>query len=166
MNCRTATRNRSPQTDGGFTLLEVLIAILIGMIGLMGTVAIQQTVLNSTQSANDAQIAMRLAQQTAEELQVRVTIPGAAGPPNDLLAPIADGVPHAFIDGSGGASTFLNVQGVPSATQTPQNRFQRSITVTNLGANLPYLIVVVVRYSLQTGQPRQIQLDIERRKNW
>ncbi len=165
MNDRTEARDRIPQNDGGFTLLEVLIAIIIGMIGLMGTVAIQQTVLNSTQSANDAQIAMRLAQQTAEELQVRVTTPGTAGP-NDLLAPIADGVPHAFIDGSGGASTFLNVQGIPSATQTPQNRFERSITVTNLGANLPYFIVVVVRYSLQTGQPRQIRLDIERRKNW
>jgi len=155
-----------PQRDSGFTLLEVLIALLIGMIGLMGTVAIQQTVLNSTQSANDAQIAMRLAQQTAEEMQVRVTTPSAFSAPIDFLAPIADGVPRAFLDGSGGTSTFLNVQGIPSATQTPQNRFQRSITVTNAGANRPYLIVIVVRYSLQTGQPRQIQLDLERRKNW
>jgi len=159
-------QRRVRKRDSGFTLLEVLIAVLIGMIGLMGTVAIQQTVLNATQSANDSQIAMRLAQQTAEELQVRVTIPSAVATPTDLLQPIADGLPHAFIDGSGGASTFLDVRGTPNATQTAQNRFERSITVTNPGANLPYQIVVVVRYALQTGQPRQIRLDLERRKNW
>jgi len=63
-------------------------ALLIGMIGLLGTVAVQQTVLRATASANDAQIANRLATQRMEQFSVAFTYPG---PPVvvDELAPRA-----------------------------------------------------------------------------
>ena len=53
------TRDR----QSGFTMLEVLVAMLIAMIGLIGTFAVQQAVLRATGNTNDAGVAMRLASQ-------------------------------------------------------------------------------------------------------
>ena len=71
---------------GGFTLLEVLMALLVGMVGLIGTVAVQQAVMNATSNANDAQIAMRLAATTLEQFNTRRT---QAHPHVDMLGVIA-----------------------------------------------------------------------------
>ena len=62
----------------GFTLLEVMVALVIGMIGLVGTVAVQQALLRATQNSNDAMIAMRLASQRMEQFNVATT---HGGPP-------------------------------------------------------------------------------------
>ena len=57
----------------GFTLLEVMMAVLIGTIGLMGTVAVQQSIMNASKTANEASIAYRLASQRVEEISSRPT---------------------------------------------------------------------------------------------
>ena len=132
-----------------------MIAILLAMIGLMGTLAIQQTVLSATQNANDGQIAMRLASQTMEEFSARVT---RRGPPVvDLLAPIATG------DWSG--VEFLDVNGV-AGLQSPLNRWARQWRVTNTGGGAPYNISVTMTYNLDSGMPKIVRLDVERRKEW
>jgi prepilin-type N-terminal cleavage/methylation domain-containing protein len=59
--------------ESGFTLLEVMIAMLIGTIGLLGTIAVQQAIISSSKNANDAAVAMRLASQKIEELSSRTT---------------------------------------------------------------------------------------------
>jgi hypothetical protein len=38
--------------------------------------------------------------------------------------------------------------------------------VTDLGVGLPYAISVEVAYSLDSGLPKTVLLDIERRKTW
>jgi len=38
--------------------------------------------------------------------------------------------------------------------------------VTNLGADQPYNISVIVTYALNTGATKSVRLDIERRKDW
>ncbi len=181
--------------DRGFTLIEVMIALLIGMIGLLGTVAIQQTMLRATANANEASVAMRLAMQKLEELNALTTTPGppvvdelalierdavcgnanvaaAAGGPECMVTcgPPANEWCVDFVDADGGTT---------SATETPTFRFRREWQVVNLNnpavvPALPYNITVKVIYGLDipdpdgTGPagPRTIQLDSERQKQW
>lgn len=145
-------RERSRQA--GFTLLEVLMALLVGMVGLIGTVAVQQAVMNATANANDAQIAMRLASKTLEEFNTRRT---QAHPHIDMLAPIASGLWSEPI--------YLDAQ-AKAGTQSPKNRWTVTTRVTNTGVGLPYNISVQVTYARDTGKPKVVQLDIERRKSW
>jgi len=138
----------------GFTLLEVMIAILVAMIGLIGTVAVQQAALNGTAHANDAQVAMRLAIKTVEDFTTRRT---QTTPFIDMLDPLANG--------NWSAPIYLDAQARAGA-QSPSNRWQVVTRVTDLGIGQPYNISVVVSYALNTGATKTVRLDIERRKNW
>jgi prepilin-type N-terminal cleavage/methylation domain-containing protein len=146
----------------GFTLLEVMIAMVIGTIALMGTLAIQQAILNASKNANDSAIALRFASQRLEELSSRPTdtqhTDGAYG-----LDPISGGTWSAI--------EYLDTQGsVLRETLTDQNRYtyrwQRQWKVTNTGPSLPYVISVVVTYVNDSGDPKSTRLDMERRKTW
>ncbi len=143
-----------PDAGAGFTLVEVLITLVIAMIGLMGTLAIQQTVLFATQNANDAAVALRLAGQAIEELKVRTTNSSTA----DQMAPIATGVWTT--------AEYVDALGHVSPTQTPEFRYTRLQRVTNLGTGLPYNVSVQVGYNLDTSAPKTVQIDMERRKTW
>jgi len=151
-------RNRA----AGFTLLEAMIAMVIGTIALMGTLAIQQAIINASKNANDSAIALRFASQRVEELSGRPTdtqnMDNAYG-----LGPIAGGTWSAI--------EYLDAQGtVLRTTLTDQNRYlyrwQRQWKVTNTGPSLPYVISVVVTYFNDSGDPKSTRLDIERRKTW
>jgi type II secretory pathway pseudopilin PulG len=150
--------------DAAFTLLEVLIALLIGMIGLMGTMAVQQTVLRSTAIANDTAIAMRLCSQRLEEFGIAVT---AAGPPLvDELAAMAatTGAVSAwstpeYLDSTGGCATG-------KTAYTATCRWARTFQVTNRGVGSPYNLSVMVTYNLDGVTPRIVRLDLERRKTF
>jgi prepilin-type N-terminal cleavage/methylation domain-containing protein len=156
-------KRRRKSEQGGFTLLEVLMALLIGMIGLLGTVAVQQTVLRATASANDAQIATRLATQRMEQFSVAFTYPG---PPVviDELAPRAAATgalnqwsTPEYLDASGACAGG-------TASWTALCRWKREWKVTNLGAGLPYDISVRVTYNIDGATPKVVRLDMERRK--
>ncbi len=153
-----AARRRPARAPGaaGFTMLEVLMALLVAMVGLMGTLAVQQTVLSSTANTNDAQVALRLATRALEELNARRT---TIGPPMiDMLAPIATGLWSAPV--------HLDAEGQTSAVQTAAARWTLQTQVTNLGINQPYNVSVMVTYALDTGRPKTVRLDAERRKTW
>ena len=136
-------------------MLEVMIAILIAMIGLIGTVAVQQASLRGTANANDAQIAMRLAVKTLEDLNARKT---QLSPFIDMLAPVADD--------NWDTPLYLDAQGRSQANQSPTNRWQVTTRVSNLGVGQPYNISVQVSYALDSGSPKTVRLDVERRKSW
>jgi Tfp pilus assembly protein PilV len=145
-------RRRAPAA--GFTLLEVLMALLVGMVGLLGTVAVQQAVMNATANANDAQVAMRLASKTLEEFNTRRT---QAHPFTDMLAPLATGVWSDPI--------YLDAQ-ARAGSRSAKNRWVVMSRVTDTGVGQPYNISVQVTYALDTGKPKTVQLDVERRKSW
>jgi Tfp pilus assembly protein PilV len=141
--------------QGGFTLLEVLMAVLVAMVGLIGTVAVQQATLSATANANDAQVAMRLAMTSVEQFSTRHT---QASPFVDMLAPVAS---PAWT-----TPVYLDTQAHASATQTPPNRWRLRTRVANTGVGLPYNISVEISYGLNTGAPKTVRLDLERRKTW
>ena len=140
-------------------------ALLIGMIGLLGTVAVQQTVLRATASASDAQIAMRLATQRMEQFSVSFTYPG---PPVvvDELAPraaitgaLSKWSTPEYLDASGACPTG-------TGTWTAACRWMREWKVTNLGVGSPYDISVRVTYNVDGATPKVVRLDMERRKTF
>ncbi len=164
-------------TDAGFTLVEVMIAMLIGTIGLLGTIAVQQAIISASKNANDAAVAMRLASQKLDELSSRSTDTQAA----DVaigLKPLADWA-NWWPKDAGGASTreYVNAEGVclcdaggipkvPLATDLAAYRWRRQWKVADLGATLPYVISVIVSYNNDVGDTKTTRLDLERRKAW
>ncbi len=147
-------RRKSRRRDAsGFTLLEVMIALLLATIGLLGTVAVQQTMFNATANANDAAIATRLATQAMEEFSARTV--------HVDLDQLATAVTADWTN-----TTYLNAAGVANATQTPDFRFKRETLVTNQGVTSPYAVSVRVTYNLDTGAVKTIRIDQQRRKTW
>lgn len=143
------------KADAGFTLIEVLVGLLVAMIGLIGTVAFQHTVLRATAVANDAQVATQLATRTMEELNTRRT---QANPFVDALGPIASGTWTIPV--------FLDSRGRVNASRTETARWQMRSRVTDLGIAQPYNITVEVSYALDTDVPKIARIDVERRKTW
>jgi prepilin-type N-terminal cleavage/methylation domain-containing protein len=162
--------------DAGFTLLEVMISMLIGTIGLMGTIAVQQSIISASKNANDAAIAMRLASQKLEELSALNTdTPGADAVIG--LAPIATNTWRP-IDAAGTAiPEYVDAEGsylrspdgwaiTPAAGQLGRYRWYRQWRIVNTGVGLPYVISVIVTYNNDVGAPKTTRLDLERRKSW
>jgi type IV pilus modification protein PilV len=153
------------RSQTGFTLIEVMMAMLIGSIGLMGTIAVQQSIINATKNANDAAIALRLTTQKADELGSRSTDTQTSDSARGL-APLATG--------SWSAAEFVNAQGatLASVASTGTNatafayRWTRQWKVTNGGTGMPYVISVIVTYTNDAGDPKTTRIDVERRKSW
>ena len=130
-------------------------ALLVATIGLLGTVAFQQTILNATANANDAQVAAQLCAKAAEELNTRHT---QAAPFVDALGPLANG---QWTD-----PVFLDVMGRQSDALTASNRWRLRSRVTDVGVAQPYQISVEISYSINSDSPKTVRIDIERRKTW
>jgi prepilin-type N-terminal cleavage/methylation domain-containing protein len=149
--------------DSGFTLLEVMMALLIGMVGLMGTVAVQQVTLRAAQESNEAMVAMRLAVQGMEQFSIATL---SDGPPVvDELATraattgaLAVWSTPEFLDSNGGCASG-------TASWTARCRWKREWQVTNNGVGQPYNISVKVTYSSDSGSPKIVRIDTERRKS-
>ncbi len=161
--------------DAGFTLVEVMVSMLIGTIGLLGTIAVQQAIIASSKNANDAAVAMRLATQKLEELSGRSTDSQAAdqGSNNSLFAIAtvnsANWAPTEYVDAEG---QYLRdpanptVPIVPPADQLGRYRWFRQWRVFNRGPGMPYVISVIVTYNNDIGVPKTTRVDLERRKAW
>lgn len=170
-------RNTRRKPEAGFTLVEIMVAMLIGTIGLLGTLAVQQSIIAASKNANDTAIATRLASQKVDELATR-NIDTAAADTAMGLAPLS-----AFAGwwpkDAGGASApeYINAEGVclcetngtpkvPSATEGAAYRWRRQWKVANLGVGQPYVISVIVSHSNDVGDMKTTRLDLERRKAW
>ncbi|HVR60989.1 MAG TPA: prepilin-type N-terminal cleavage/methylation domain-containing protein [Polyangia bacterium] len=140
----------------GFTLVEVMVALVIATIGLLGTLAVQLTVMNASANSSDAAVATQLASQALEVLSARII---SAGPPVvDQMAPAV----------TNGWSTpdYVSARGQVSVTQTADCRFKRELKIVNLGFAQPYDVSVRITWNLDNGTPRIVRLDQERRKTW
>ncbi len=167
--------------ESGFTLVEVLVALLLGAVGLLGTLAVQQAVIGASKAANDSAVALRLASQRLEEFNAYLTTGNPqnapAGQPALPCGPAPlNGQPYCDqlaprVSDDFGDFVYLNSEGAvlggsPTAP-TPEYRWGRRERVSRgQGAGTPYVISVQVTYNSDTGTPKTVQLDMERRKSW
>lgn len=159
----------------GFTLVEVLVALLLGAIGLLGTLAVQQAVISASKTANDAAVALRLASQKLEEFSTVLT---TGAPTNVPPLPNVDQFqiqPNPIANATGVVTwqpaAYVNAEGVvypgtPPAQAAVEYRWIRRWRVVNLGCAQPFVISVTVTYATDTGSPKTVRLDMERRKSW
>ncbi|HJX51158.1 MAG TPA: prepilin-type N-terminal cleavage/methylation domain-containing protein [Polyangia bacterium] len=156
--------------NSGFTLVEVLVALLLGAIGLLGTLAVQQAVIGASKAANDAAVALRLASQKLEEFSTVLT----TGNPNNL-APLPNvdqfqnplpSIANPIGNVTWRPPVYLNAEGLAAAAASPEYRWTRQWRVVNVAINQPYVISVTVTYKTSTGDPKTVRLDMERRKAW
>jgi prepilin-type N-terminal cleavage/methylation domain-containing protein len=145
-----------PHATSGFTLLEVMVSLVLATVGLLGTVAVQQTMFNATANAGDAAVATRLALRAMEEYDAKIV---TAGPP--VVDQMAAATTAGWVERG-----YANTQGVLVASQTVDNRFKHEVQVTNLGPAQPYNISVQITYALDTGAPKIVRLDSQRWKTW
>ncbi|HJX62981.1 MAG TPA: prepilin-type N-terminal cleavage/methylation domain-containing protein [Polyangia bacterium] len=155
--------------NSGFTLVEVLVALLLGAIGLLGTLAVQQAVIGASKLANESAVALRLASQKLEEFSTVLTTgarTNAAPMPatDQFQSPIA--IANPIGNNNWSAPVYLNAQGRTAAVRSAEYRWTGRWRVLNLGCGQPYVISVTVTYNADTGNPKTIRLDLERRKSW
>jgi prepilin-type N-terminal cleavage/methylation domain-containing protein len=159
--------------NGGFTLLEVMVSMLVGTIGLLGTIAVQQSIISASKNANDAAVAMRLAVQKLDELSSRSTDTQTADATSGLSL-IATADPNVW---SPTTPEYLDAEGralrdtggallAPKALEMGRFRWHRQWRVFNPVAGSPYLISVIVTYQNDVGVPKTTRVDLERRKTW
>jgi type IV pilus assembly protein PilV len=82
--------------SAGFTLMEVLIAVVIFSIGLLGVAGLQLNSLRGNQMALESSIAASLAREGAE--RVRANLAGVRNPTTNAFLPTQV---YAFIDSAG-----------------------------------------------------------------
>jgi type II secretory pathway pseudopilin PulG len=180
--CRHRRSRHDRASEAGFTLLEVLIAVLLGMIGLIGTLAVQQTVFNATVASNDGAVALRLATRVMEEFNTKRTVAGA--PPTDQLLPLSQLACSATWCGGPlqvppplNAVDYLDALGNASATFTPTARFMREWRVVDRRPVISrYNVSVRISYAMDGTDPavaranaqvvRAVRLDAERNITW
>lgn len=163
--------------ESGFTLVEVMIAMLVGTIGLLGTLAILQTIISASKNANDSAIAMRLASQKLDELSSRNTDTLAADQAMGLF-PLVDGkwwprnasdvpVPE-YVNAEG--ICFCNIGDgtpkVPGPAEMGIYRWRRQWKVVDLTEGQPYVVSVIVSFTNDVGDTKTTRMDLERRKTW
>jgi len=74
--------------------------------------------------------------------------------------------PVLIATGNWSPPAYLNAEGVTAAAPSAAFRWTRRWRVVNLGQAQPYVISVTVTYNSDTGTPRTVRLDLERRKSW
>jgi prepilin-type N-terminal cleavage/methylation domain-containing protein len=150
------------RSEQGFTLLEVMMAMLIGMVGLMGTVAVQQVTLRATFDSNEAMVGMRIAVMGMEQFSIATV---SAGPPVvDELKARADVTGKLNV---WSAPEYLDPNGncvAGTASWSAKCRWKREWQVTDMGVGLPYNISVRVTYNIDGSNPKIVRIDSERRK--
>jgi prepilin-type N-terminal cleavage/methylation domain-containing protein len=169
--------------DSGFTLVEVLVALLLGAIGLLGTLAVQQAVIGASKAANDSAVALRLASQRLEEFNAYLTTGNPANAPSGTATwpcgpASTTGLPYCdqlrkkmetVGNNVWSAPVYLNSEGAilggAPVAPTPEYRWTRQERVSTASFQ-PYVISVSVTYNSDTGTPKTVQLDMERRKSW
>jgi len=93
--------------QSGFTMLELLVAITLIVIGLSAAASMQAIAVNSNSVANKVSVSSFLAQQVAEEISSRNM--------SDPLLNSNSGGTYQFVDWSTGVEVLTNSLTIPGA---------------------------------------------------
>ena len=142
-----------PATEGGFSLLEVLIALTVLAVGLLGLAMFQITAIQGNASASDTVAATYYGQDQMERLQLV---------PYDNLVSSPFGI-------SGGLPDNAAIQSITDSDQTTVSkkglRYYRMWAVTAVPATATLkMIRVWVYWWDQRGRSHTIQLVTQRGK--
>lgn len=157
---RKNVAGRRPPQGAGFTLVEVMIGVLLAMVGLLGTVAVQQTMMNAAIHADDSAIASRLAVQEMEQLNARQLAPVGGPNPGDPLDQLEPVLTNGWFQVG-----FYNRAGQRQNNWSADSRFLVERRVEDPMGDRNYLVSVRVRYRVGDLE-KVIQLDNERRRPW
>ncbi len=149
------------RTQGGFSLMEVMVAAGILAVGLLGLSGMQIISLNKNVDANDLTVASNLASEMMERIQFnRGRATGTTNPYNNIDTTMAGTAPSAAETQANGdyvqwrtaltASGLRNARGVvtlqPIVTNPPLNQFQVQVQVNwqeKTGTNLNRAVNVI-----------------------
>ncbi len=124
--------NGAMNRTNGFTLIEVLIAVLVLAVGLLGLAGLQVTSLGNSQSAYNRSVATQLAYDLADRMRANITIanPNYPNPPTQATLTTS-----AYIVGS---ATQVNTCNTTSGC-TPEQMAQNDLFDwnTDVAASLP-----------------------------
>jgi prepilin-type N-terminal cleavage/methylation domain-containing protein len=101
MSARRSTQSTKRATTRGFTIIEVMMALTVLAIGMLGIIALQKTTVVSNQEAQQITVANAIARTWIERLQrdaARWTRPSPTWPTSDISS-------TAWLGGAGGATS-------------------------------------------------------------
>jgi prepilin-type N-terminal cleavage/methylation domain-containing protein len=135
----TLERRVRRKSQGGFTLIEVLIAMLLLLVGVAGVLSLQLVSAKATSYSRHATEATIVAEDMMEELALIKTSDLPAGPTSDVV----------------------NAQAVPTAG----GPYTRTFTAQPDGANplIVHVRVVVEWFERDPNNPHSITLNTVRR---
>jgi type IV pilus assembly protein PilV len=79
----TKIRRSTRRGDEGFTILEVLIAVLVLAIGFIGILGMQSVAIQTSRASSDIRVATEIAETTMERMQRDAQMWGQTGSPGD-----------------------------------------------------------------------------------
>lgn len=110
---QTAARPRAMRRRGGFTLVEVMVAGAVGIIGLYATLNLAIMALKGNSDRRDLQTAGQLAEHVLSTIQAEATMWTGDGNPN-LILPYLGKLPSPPTAGT--TTGWLNGPNLPQAT--------------------------------------------------
>lgn len=123
------------RSQAGFSLIEVLTAILIFSIGILGLVGLQTQAVQFSSSAEDSNRAALLANEIISVMWINQS---ASVPPGDYAAwqarvgePTVDGLPNGIgdVQVAGNVATVTITWRAPNAPAGTQNRYVTQATL-------------------------------------
>jgi type IV pilus assembly protein PilV len=130
-------KRHAPPHHGGFTLIEILVALLIFSFGLLGFVGLQARAIQHSVSAEDSNRAALLANEMGSTILLSSQSGAASAPDADVTAwkarvstPASGGLPNGegTVTGTGNTLTVTITWQPPSAASGAANSVNRYFT--------------------------------------
>ncbi|MFX1679676.1 prepilin-type N-terminal cleavage/methylation domain-containing protein [Mitsuaria sp. CC2] len=130
----TFTHRSAQRRARGMTLIEIMCAIVIMTIGLLGMMSLMARASQATASSDDAQRAAVLANEIATQMWLAGTITLPTGTVTAWNARVADPVNMGLPNGTGTITAANNVARITIVWTTPggdQRRYYTDVRLTN-----------------------------------
>jgi type IV pilus assembly protein PilV len=137
-----------PASQGGFSLLEVLIALTVLAVGLLGLAMFQVTAIQGNSSASDTVAATYYGQDQMERLQL-VPFDNLVSSPHGISGGLPDNTIQSITDSD------------QSTVSRKGQRFHRVWAVSNVTPTLKMIRLWVYWWD-QRGRPHTVQLVTQR----